>query len=148
MLLPQGTYNLLWKIVLPSLLTIFIAPTNPGIHPPLNHITDHNGPVGTSVTWYFKLAHCHMLPQPSLLSRAWEPANFLTAPAPDFFFKRLRLRLQLRLLIFFPSGSGSWYFFWVAPAQALAPRNQKKTAPAPDYWLSLTKYSFPRKLVR
>ena len=32
-----------------------------------------------------------------------EPANFLAAPAPDFFFKRLRLSL----LIFFPSGSGS-----------------------------------------
>ena len=24
-------------------------------------------------------------------TRAWEPANFLAAPAPDFFFKRLRL---------------------------------------------------------
>ena len=39
---------------------------------------------------------------------AGEPANFSSAPAPDFFFKRLRL------LIFFPSGSGSviWYFFF------------------------------------
>ena len=26
-----------------------------------------------------------------LSDRAGEPANFLTAPAPDFFFKRLRL---------------------------------------------------------
>ena len=40
--------------------------------------------------------------------RAWEPANFLMAPAPDFFFKRLRLliffpkRLQLQLQVFFP----------------------------------------------
>ena len=40
------------------------------------------------------------------LGRAREPANFLAAPAPDFFFK------QLRLLIFFPSGSGSCFFFW------------------------------------
>ena len=39
------------------------------------------------------------------LIRAGEPANFLAALAPDFFFKRLRL------LIFFPSGSGSWFFF-------------------------------------
>ena len=57
------------------------------------------------------------------LGRAREPANFLAAPAPDFFFK------QLRLLIFFPSGSGSCFFFLVAPA----PRGQKK-ALAPDYW--------------
>ena len=28
-----------------------------------------------------------------LNSRAGEPANFLAAPAPDFFIKRLRLRL-------------------------------------------------------
>ena len=46
-----------------------------------------------------------------LSSRAGEPANFLAAPAPDCFFKRLRLRP----LIFFPSGfgsdSGSLYFF-------------------------------------
>ena len=34
--------------------------------------------------------------------RAGEPAIFLAAPAPHFFFKRLWLR------IFFPSGSGSW----------------------------------------
>ena len=42
------------------------------------------------------------------MTRAGELANFLAAPAPDFFFKRLRLRL----LIFFPSrsGSSSWYF--------------------------------------
>ena len=37
--------------------------------------------------------------------RAEELANFLAAPAPDFFSKRLRLRL--RLLVFFSSGSGS-----------------------------------------
>ena len=64
--------------------------------------------------------------------QGWEPANFLAAPAPDFFPKRLRLlvfffeRLLLRLRL-------QW---------------AKKTAPAPDYWLSLAKYSFPRKLVR
>ena len=38
---------------------------------------------------------------------AWEPANFLAAPAPDFIPKRLRLRPRLRLLLFFLSGSGS-----------------------------------------
>ena len=27
------------------------------------------------------------------MARAGEPANFLAAPAPHFFFKRLRLRL-------------------------------------------------------
>ena len=62
--------------------------------------------------------------------RAGEPANFFSAPAPDFFFKRLRLliffpkRLRLRLLVFF------------------------QAAPAPDYWSSLPKYSFPHKLLR
>ena len=69
------------------------------------------------------------------LIRAGEPANFLAAPAPDFFFKRLRL------LIFFPSGSGSWFFFRAAPA----PRIQKQ--PAPTGSGSLAKYSFS-KLVR
>ena len=75
-------------------------------------------------------------------SRAGDPANFLAAPAPaffqaapaqapasDFFPKRLRLLV---------------FFFRAAPA----PRGPKKPAPAPDYWLSLGKYSFPRKLVR
>ena len=41
-------------------------------------------------------------------------------------------------------GSGSWLFVQAAPAPV--PRSQKH--PAPDYWLSLAKYSFPRKLVR
>jgi hypothetical protein len=27
-------------------------------------------------------------------------------------------------------------------------KGPKKPAPAPDYWLSLAKYSFPRKLLR
>ena len=57
-------------------------------------------------------------------TRAGEPANFF------------RLRLRLRLLTFFSIGSGSWFFSQAAPA------------PAPDYWLSLPKYSFPHKLVR
>ena len=74
----------------------------------------------------------------------------------------------------FISGSGSWLFFQAAPASAPdffpnrllvffqaapAPRSQKHPgakntqlqpapAPAPDYWLSLPKYSFPHKLVR
>ena len=55
---------------------------------------------------------------------------FQAAPALDFFPKRLRL------LVFFSR-----------EAPGSAPRG-KKPAPAPDYWLSLTKYSFPRKLVR
>ena len=63
--------------------------------------------------------------------QGWEPANFLAAPAPDFFPKRLRLRLLV--------------FFRAAPAPA--PMGQK-TALAPDYWLRLAKYSFSRKLVR
>ena len=52
-------------------------------------------------------------------TRAREPANFLAAPAPDFFFNRLRLLIpgdkknRLRLLT-----------------------------------IGLAKYSFPRKLVR
>ena len=50
----------------------------------------------------------------SLSRKAGEPANFLAAPAPDFFFNRLQLRLQ----------------------------GAKKTAPATDYWLSLAKYPF------
>ena len=41
------------------------------------------------------------------------------------------LRLKLRFLVFFFNGSGS--------------KGPKKTAP--DYWLSLEKYSFPLKLV-
>ena len=49
---------------------------------------------------------------------------FQAASAPDFFPKRLRLLV----------------FFQAAPA----PRSQKHQAPAPDYWLSLEKYSFPR----
>jgi len=66
--------------------------------------------------------------------RAGEPANFLVASAPDFFFqaslasdfflKQLRLPLQE------------------------AKNTRLQLAPAPDYWLSLAKYSFPCKLVR
>jgi hypothetical protein len=58
---------------------------------------------------------------------------FQAAPAPDFLSPS-------------GSGSGSWFFFQAAPAPA--PRSQKHPAPAPDYWLSLPKYSFPHKLVR
>ena len=62
-------------------------------------------------------------------TRAGEPANFLAAPAlapapaPDFFFKLLRdfCPKRLRLLVFF--------------FERL--RLQKKTAPAPDYWLNI-----------
>ena len=76
-----------------------------------------------------------------VVSRAGEPANFFPAPAPDFFFKRLRLRL----LIFFPIGSGSCFFF----KRLQGGKNTRlRPAPAPDYWLSLPKYSFPHKLVR
>ena len=71
------------------------------------------------------------------VSRAGEPANFLAASAPDFFFKRLRL------LIFSQTAPATGFFYRAAPA----PRSQKKTAIAPDYWLSLAIYSFPRKLV-
>ena len=72
-----------------------------------------------------------------LRPRAGESANVLAAPAPapdffvqvvpdpDFFPKRLRLL----------------FFFQTVPA----PRS---LAPAPDYWLSLAKYAFPRQLVR
>ena len=69
----------------------------------------------------------------NIFFRAGEPANFCRVPAPDFFFKRLGLRLMV-------------FFFQAAPA----PRSQKHPAPAqaPDYWLSLPKYSFPHKLVR
>ena len=75
---------------------------------------------------------CKVVTTRSATSRAGEPANSLAAPAlaPDFFFKWLRLRP----LILFPIGSSS--------------KGPKKLAPAPDYWLSLAKYSFPHKLVR
>ena len=69
-----------------------------------------------------------ILPIPFARAPAGEPANFLSAPAPDFFPKRLRLRLLV--------------FFQAAPSPP-APRSQKHPAPAPDYWFSLSKYSFP-----
>ena len=56
-----------------------------------------------------------------LIIRAGEPANFLAAPAPDFFFKRLRL------LIFLATPAPG-FFFHAAPA----PRSQKHPAPAHD----------------
>ena len=88
-----------------------------------------------------------LAPDTSAASRAGEPANFFPAPAPDFFFKRLRL------LIFFPSGSGSgpWFVFQAARLRLQGAKNtllRPAPAPAPDYWLSLPKYSFPHKLVR
>ena len=59
-------------------------------------------------------------------TRAGEPANFFSdpapAPAPDFFSKRLRLRL----LVFFQA------------AQAPNPRSQKHPAPAPQPWKNQT----------
>ena len=65
----------------------------------------------------------------SQLARAGVPDNFFTAPAPapDFFFQ------PAPNLIF---------FYW------LRLQGAKKMALAPDYLLSLQKYSFPRKLVR
>ena len=68
-------------------------------------------------------------------TRAGEPANFLAAPAPDFFPKRLPLRLLFFFKLLRLQGAKNTR---VRPAQA----------PAPDYWLSLAKYHFPRKLVR
>ena len=77
--------------------------------------------------------------------RAGEPANLLAAtaqasahdffqaaPAPDFF-SQAALALAPAPCIFF---------------ERLRLQGAKKPALAPDYWLSLTKYSFPRKLVR
>ena len=63
------------------------------------------------------------------------------------------------LLTFFSNGSGSWFFSQAAPAPAPsffvkrlrlqgAKNTRLRPAPAPDYWLSLPKYSFPHKLVR
>ena len=48
---------------------------------------------------------------------------------------------------FFPSGSGSWFFFKRLRLQG-AKNTRLRPAPAPDYWLSLPKYSFPHNLVR
>ena len=59
---------------------------------------------------------------------------FKAAPAPDFFPKRLRLRLLV-------------FFFKRLRLQG-AKNTRLRPAPAPDYWLSLPKYSFPHKLVR
>ena len=69
-----------------------------------------------------------------------EPANFLAAPAPDFF-----LQAAPAPDFFSPSesGSGSWYFL-----ERLRLQEAKKPAPALDYWLSLAKYSFSLKPVR
>ena len=63
-----------------------------------------------------------------LFIRAGEQANFLAAPAPDFFFKRL----LLRLLIFSEAAPAPGIFF--EQATAPAPRGQKNPAPVPDYW--------------
>ena len=68
--------------------------------------------------------HCNALPT----TRAGEPANFLAAPAPDFFSSGSG------------SGSCSWYFFFRA-APAPAPRGQQHLAPTSLG--SLAKYSFP-----
>ena len=76
-------------------------------------------------------------------TRAGEPANFLAAPAPDFFSSGSGF------------SSGSWYFSQAAPAPFFLKRlllqgaknNRLRPAPAPDYWLSLPKYSFPRRNV-
>ena len=60
--------------------------------------------------------------------RAGEPANFLAAPAPDFFFKRLRLSVFADPAPdFFFQATPAPGFFQAAPAQ----RSQKHLAPAP-----------------
>ena len=71
-------------------------------------------------------------------NRAGEPADFLAAPAPEFFFQAAPDP------DFSQAAPGPGTFFGAAPA----PRGQIKPAPAPDYRLSLAKYSFPHKLVR
>ena len=69
-----------------------------------------------------------------MLYQGWGTGKFLAgkflapAPAPEFFFQAA-------------PAPAPGIFFRVAPA----PRGQK-TAPSPDYWLSLANYSFPRKL--
>ena len=63
--------------------------------------------------------------------RAEELANFLAAPAPEFFFKRLRLWL----LFFFSSGSGSgscFFFKWLRLQGVKSTR--LRPAPAPQPW--------------
>ena len=66
--------------------------------------------------------------------RAGEPENFLAAPAPNFFFKRLRL------LIFPQAAPAPGIFFERLDSGS---KGLKNPAPAPDYWLSLAKYSIP-----
>ena len=74
----------------------------------------NNAYINPSVSWIFRncfVAHtsipCYLIFPVNLtmvlstIFRAGEPANFLAAPAPDFFPKRPRL------LVFFSSGSGS-----------------------------------------
>ena len=73
------------------------------------------------------------------VARAEEPDNFLTdsvpefflqaAPAPYYFPKQLRLR----------------FIFQAAPGSK-GPKTCGFAAPALDYWLSLVKYFFPKKL--
>ena len=58
-------------------------------------------------------------------------ANFLAAPAPDFFSSGIRLLFffkRLQLLIFFQAAPAPGIFF--------------RAAPAPDYWLRVTMYNF------
>ena len=108
--------------------------------PDLNHLQ-----IFLQLLWwnyhFFRNTLSHYCFSRTLPTRAGEPVNFLAAPAPDFFFKRLRL------LIFSPSGFSSWFFFKRLRLQG-AKNTWLRPAPAPDYWLSLPKYSFPHKLVR
>ena len=63
--------------------------------------------------------------------RAGEPANFLAAPAPDFFFKRLRL-----LIFFSQAAPAPGFFFRAAPAPA--PRGQNtRLRPARAPWQNI-----------
>ena len=73
-----------------------------------------------------------------LETKAGEPANFLAAPAPDFFLK------QLRLLIFFPSGSGSWYFFGAARLQGA--KNTQLRLPGKIFFFPQTSRSNCKKI--
>ena len=52
--------------------------------------------------------------------------------------------IRLRLLTFFFKGSGFWYFFSSGFGSGSGSQGPKKNGS--DYWLSLAKYSFPRKL--
>ena len=65
--------------------------------------------------------------------QGWEPANFLAAPAPDFFFKRLCIIWISRSLLSIGDKYINCFRFFsqAAPAPALAPGIFFRAAPAP-----------------